>query len=861
MSSQTPGQSPLEQAKAKANELHLKFQRDLDSLRTAPINEFGNRIDSLQDSVRLSQESDGHNIEQALKVSDSRIRDLENSLKAEQAHSQDVQNRMRAETIQANTLRMESSAREKDANAKFQKVKQASDAAELEVTTLRAETSKKGRELEEAQCQSIHFKTMFEARDEQNIQLQEKVDATEQRRRHLSTELDTAGKRVTDLRAELELVKRQPADLQERLKAVEQEKVNLQGDLKKAKDQASAAEDKLKAFHSRLTQINGDIVALVSSSKCQPNVSEPASSSALSPGQQGSVRETQDGPQQNDHCVRGRSHDPQVSISMSSEESDLLQCQSILNEIMDEDNWMLTRYFLLPLDSSAQNILAESNAKLGPMTLGTMKEKLAKGAYTSAASFKADFDLIIADCMKLNLPGSPVHFAAEWLSEIFERTWSAHRSSSHKSLDHVSQGEESRGHKRKASTERPDTSEDNATPKRVPGSSHLSQNDSQPASPAAGEDLHPALSQPGLTRLASEWRPDSGMAEWRGKITISPSFGTVFKEFDVHAKAVSLVKSPSTFEAPWVELVPTKLCVQARRMPDATNDHLWVLDFDKSSDKLIVKLAPSSHAEEAAFAHLCNDLLYKKRYAHISHGSEGYIRSFHLIPSLAQDVYPECLSGLDRSVASTLLPPDTLFLVVIFRVGLPEQRLVRMAWDKLIKAVRKSEVQAIIDARSQILHHSLPIHQLSWRRMSFTAEYVALIHELPLSPDHPDSGPHSGHFLKLSYSNINPDTPILGTVRLPSLVFALGGLMQRSRLTGLVVVDLTRKARTVWEICKRANSDNQLCDTMILLRKGFPNSWDTWHATAGGEGFNYDKGSPRRLENLGLKIERCGNAV
>lgn len=798
MSSQTPGQSPLEQARAKANELHLKFQRDLDSLRTAPINEFGNRIDSLQDSVRLSQESDGHNIEQALKVSDSRIRDLENSLKAEQAHSQDVQKRLRAE---------------------------------------------------------------LEAHDKQNIQLRKNFDAIENCRRYLSKELDTARKHVTDLEAQLELAKRQAADLQERLKAVEQEKVGLQGDLKNSKDQASAAETELKAFHSRLIQINGDITSLISSSKCQPDASEPASSSALSPAKQGSVRETQDGPQQNDHCVRDRSLDPHVSISMRSKESDLLQCQRIWNEIMDKDYRPFNRYFLSPLDSSTQNILTKSNAKFGPMTSGTMKEKLAKGAYTSVTSFKADFDLMIADCMKLNHPDSHVHVAAEQLSKIVERKWSAHRSSSHKSLDHVSQGEESRGHKRKASTERPDTSEDNATPKRVPGSSHLSQNGSQPASPAAGEDLHPALSQPGLTRLASEWRPDSGMAEWRGKITISPFFGTVFKEFDVHARAVSLVKSPSTFEAPWVELIPTKLCVQARRMPDATNDHLWALDFDKSSDKLIVKLAPSSHAEEAGFAHLCNDLLNKKRYACISHGSEGYIRSFHLIPSVAQDVYPWCLSGLDHSVASTLLPPDTLFLVVIFRVGLPEQRLVRMAWDKLIQAVRKPEVKAIIDARGQILHHSLPIHRLTWRRMSFTAEYMALIHELPLSPDHPDSGPHSGHFLKLSYSNFNSDTPILGTVKLPSLVFALGGLMRRSRLTGLVVVDLQHKSRPVWEICKRSHSDNQLCDTMVLLRKGFADSWDSWHATSRDEKYNYNKGSSRRLENLGLKIERCGNAV
>lgn len=49
---------------------------------------------------------------------------------------------------------------------------------------------------------------------------------------------------------------------------------------------------------------------------------------------------------------------------------------------------------------------------------------------------------------------------------------------------------------------------------------------------------------------------------------------------------------------------------------------------------------------------------------------------------------------------------------------------------------------------------------------------------------------------------------------------------------------------------------------MRLLRVKFPVSWDFWHMTARDEGTELDKDYKKRqicLENLGLKVERCGN--
>lgn len=349
----------------------------------------------------------------------------------------------------------------------------------------------------------------------------------------------------------------------------------------------------------------------------------------------------------------------------------------------------------------------------------------------------------------------------------------------------------SRGQKRKASTERPDTSEGNATPKRVHGASHFSQSSTQPASPAVGEGLSPAQSHSEPTCPDSGWHPESGMSGWRGKITLAQCFDMA-ESFRVKAKAVSLVKSPSTFQAPWVELIPTKLSVQARRMPQATDDHLWGLDFDNSSDVVILELTPFPHAsDKRRFARLYDDLLNKRRYANVSHGSEGFVKSFHLMPSSPRNGFPECVPGLDLGLASNLVSPDTLLLAVVFRVGLPEQGLVCLAWDKLIRAVRKSEdVKAIIDARHQIIHHSLPIDRKSRQRMSFTQEHMTLLRGLPLAPTHPTLGPHSGHFLSLSYSNVHPSQPVVREVPLPSIVFTLGGMLVCSKLTGLVVQDL-----------------------------------------------------------------------
>lgn len=146
------------------------------------------------------------------------------------------------------------------------------------------------------------------------------------------------------------------------------------------------------------------MTALASSSGQQlivaQQVSSQSASSALAPVEQGIVEERDSGPQMNDSLTRPQSLDSHASNTMTNKESDLLHCQNILDEVMDMKNWQYNHYFLKPVDSPTP---ASRDAEVGPMTLGTMKEKLARGAYASGVSFKTDFDTMVADCKRLNL--------------------------------------------------------------------------------------------------------------------------------------------------------------------------------------------------------------------------------------------------------------------------------------------------------------------------------------------------------------------------------------------------------------------------------------------------------------------------
>lgn len=181
MSSQAPEQSPLDQAKAETNELYQKVQRDLDSLRTAPLNEFGNRIDSLIESVKLSRDSAGHSIQTALETSDSRIHDLKDNLQAKQTQLEHVQGTLRSERVQAANFRTESSAREQDANDKYQATKSALDTAEEEVFRIGCECAIFREDLNTEKQQNVDLRADLETAKERALAAENEKNAFQSR--------------------------------------------------------------------------------------------------------------------------------------------------------------------------------------------------------------------------------------------------------------------------------------------------------------------------------------------------------------------------------------------------------------------------------------------------------------------------------------------------------------------------------------------------------------------------------------------------------------------------------------------------------------------------------------------------------
>ncbi|KAI3398206.1 hypothetical protein diail_9683 [Diaporthe ilicicola] len=586
-------------------------------------------------------------------------------------------------------------------------------------------------------------------------------------------ELEAAKLRPTDLQNDLDRVKQQNSDLQEKYAAAEHGRKDLSTELAAVRRHETDLQAELETVRKRASSMESEISTLRSDFNRAESLNE---------------------------------------------EPDRSFYKKLLQELKDPKHQEHNKFFLHSSDSQL-------------IGLNVMETKLQKGVYTSAHSFQTDFNLMINKCKIDNAPGSKLHAASEKLQGIFCETWSALRPVSRHGIsqDHAAGGSNNRGHKRKASTECPCPSEGNATPSRAPDPSNLSSSSSQPAGLAASQNFNADLPQSTQTHADSAWRPETGLSAWVGKV------GTTFSldinkgvehravEFRVTATDVSLIKSPSTFQAPWTELLPAKLCVESRRMPSTTEDQLRYFDFDPLSDMVILHLGPSSEAEQVDFAHLCNDLVYKGRYAKVRHGNDTYVRSYHLIPALAwgssTPIYPACLSGLDCERLSPLMTRNALFLVIVFRIGLPEQRLVRMAWDRLFQAVHAAgDVKAIIDARDRISHHWLIVHRGSQLRMSFDKDYMALLQGLPLarSGSTPTSG--SDCLLNLTSDVDSSDwSAKAGVTKFPSRVFVLGGMEQ------------------------------------------LPRSWNKWQSIV-DEDDTYNKAYPSRVKIPGLKIERCSQA-
>lgn len=79
--------------------------------------------------------------------------------------------------------------------------------------------------------------------------------------------------------------------------------------------------------------------------------------------------------------------------------------------------------FLRPVDPVADGAPTYFDEIKEPMDLGTMGKKLEEGGYSTMGQFRADFELIVANCRQFNPPGTVAVELADALEEAFKREW------------------------------------------------------------------------------------------------------------------------------------------------------------------------------------------------------------------------------------------------------------------------------------------------------------------------------------------------------------------------------------------------------------------------------------------------------
>ncbi|KAJ9140202.1 hypothetical protein P3X46_030878 [Hevea brasiliensis] len=98
------------------------------------------------------------------------------------------------------------------------------------------------------------------------------------------------------------------------------------------------------------------------------------------------------------------------------------QCETLLNRMLAHQfGWVFSE----PVDVVRLNIPDYFTVIKNPMDLGTVKSKIASGAYSSPLGYAADVRLTFSNAMKYNPPGNDVHFMAETQSKYFEVRWKA----------------------------------------------------------------------------------------------------------------------------------------------------------------------------------------------------------------------------------------------------------------------------------------------------------------------------------------------------------------------------------------------------------------------------------------------------
>lgn len=96
------------------------------------------------------------------------------------------------------------------------------------------------------------------------------------------------------------------------------------------------------------------------------------------------------------------------------------QCETLLKQLMSHQHgWVFNE----PVDIVKLNIPDYFTIIKHPMDLGTIKGKIASGAYSSPLDFAADVRLTFSNAQTFNPPGNDVHIMADTLSKFFEVRW------------------------------------------------------------------------------------------------------------------------------------------------------------------------------------------------------------------------------------------------------------------------------------------------------------------------------------------------------------------------------------------------------------------------------------------------------
>lgn len=826
MSSPTPQQSPLERTKAEMSQLDQKIERDFRKVDMAMaigrnmFDENEARINSLRSTFQEYQKSATAHVENSLKLSDTRIHDLEDSLRVEKRRTVTLNGELTTQKVNNDLT-----------DIQLKKTK-----SELEDANRRVEVLE--TELETATQNFDELENDFGRVAGSKMELEDRLSAAEQRE--------------TELRAELELGGRQNAEFQERLNAVERQCVDLQADLKTARQQASTAEEELKSFEIHYNQIKAMMTDF--SSPSTQKQAEPPLVSPLSFTPQDSVEEGHNEPQRQDHTLETSGLDSHTSTTTSDKRPEMLHCANVLHELMDSKNYKYNRFFIKPVDSA---IFASLGTKLGPVNLGTMKDKLAKGAYTSSTSFKTDFGLMIADCKRLNPTTKLAHFAAEQLSKAFEQAFSAQPNSSHQSLDIANSTKEASNRKRKAETNTGASSDGGRTQKRrslAPLDQDTEQG--QPAIPGTGggpTTVLPSLS-PSKHNIQAPEQTNAYYVESR--ITAAPAF-----EFDAHlstvAELVSIIRSPSTIHGDWKSMIPDKQ-VFAYTAQTPVGDRISDLVRGLSSDVIILRLMPATKAAKPDFDLIFKHFIGKRRFGTVSHVGIKNVEEIYLVPLSREHCYPDFFSTLDFH----LLPPsqteDVLLMAIVFKVHKTKQAQVRTAWDNRMMAIRNHDNDGLVSMRDVLSRN--PLHIFSGRRtlVSSADRHLAMLKPFPRSKKIPGPELHAyGHaILLLSCREWDLSSrPNVDGVAAPEWVFFLASVVLNDVPKSILVVDIQKKNRPLWLIGPGAS--DRMGFTLTLLANKFPGSLKEWEDTIPEMGGIPNREGEKCIKNVGLQVERC----